>query len=140
MGEVDAARSKKIADADMGNRVYSDRLSTRRHRIHDDPICSGVKGIIHTGAPVKEHIQDLRCGGVRVFRLHDRVAALHKIGPGILLDGLDGAVNKSKIFAVAPALFLVLINQKEAASQGFTIAHVADEADIPLGLSAAFFI
>ena len=76
----------------------------------------------------------------RVFRLHDRVAALHKIGPGILLDGLDGAVNKSKIFAVAPALFLVLINQKEAASQGFTIAHVADEADIPLGLSAAFFI
>ena len=99
-----------------------------------------MKGIVHTGAAVEEHVQDLCRGLVGVLWLNDGIAALQEIGAGVLLHSLDRAVHLSEILAVPVTQLFKLIDKKEAPGQRLPVSHIADKADVSLSLTAAFLI
>ena len=140
MAEVQTAGRDEVRHADMGNGIQTDDPVPGGHGIHYNPVDPGRKGIIHTGAAVEEHIQDLCRGLVRILGLDNRVAALHEVGAGVLLHGLDHAVDLTEILAVSVSQLFKLIDQEEAPGQSLPVAHIADKADIALALAAAFLV
>ena len=140
MSKVHAARGDEVVYPDLGDSIDPDDQVSRSHAVHDNAVYPGFKGLFHTGTAVEEHVQDLRRSLIGILVLHNGVAALHKIGAGILLHRLNRAVDQPKVLTVAPPLLLILINKEKTPGQGFTVAHISYKADIAFGLTAAFLV
>ena len=121
----------------MWDRVYAQHQLFGSHGVQHHPVHPGGEGLVHAGPPVEELVENLRRGFVRVRRLHDGVAALHEISPGVLLHGLHGTQDLGVVGAVALADLLVLENQKEAPGERFSAADLLDEPDVFLALPLA---
>ena len=135
--QVNATGSNEVSHADMWDGVHAQHQLFGRHGVQHHPVHPGGEGFVHAGAPVEELVEDLRRGLVRVRRLHDGVAALHEVSPGVLLHGLHGTQDLGVVGAVALADLLVLENQKEAPCERFSAADLLDEPDVFLALPLA---
>ncbi len=97
-----------------------------------------MKWVVHTGAAVEVHIQDLRHKGVFVLGLDNAVAALGKVGAGVLRRSLERGIDLAVVRIRLPAAHrLILENQKEAAGQRLAAALLPDKADRTLAESTA---
>ena len=132
MAQVNASRRKEVVHTNMWNRIHSNYFFLCRHCIYHYPVYTGGKWFIHTGTAVEEHIQNFRCRLIGVFRLDNTVAALCKIGPGILFSRLKHPVNFGVIIAFIPSGSFVLKNQKEAPCERLPASNVFDKSDIIL--------
>jgi hypothetical protein len=118
--------------ADMRHRVKADDLFLGRHRIDDNPVHAGGKGLVGAGTAIIEHIEHLRCSLVRVFRLHDTVPTLKKIGPCRLFRCLEHPVDLGVIVTLVATDSLILEYKKEAPCERFPAANVLNQFDVIL--------
>ena len=124
----------------MRDQVYADHLALGCHGVNHHPVDALRKRFVHTGSAVEKHIQDLRCGLVRVFGLHNGIAALHEIGAGVLFRRGQHPVDPSVIVRLISADGLILIYQKEAPGKRFSGAHILNKPDIILRRCLALLI
>ena len=115
--EVQTAGGHEVDCLDMGDRVQPDDPLLGRHSVHHHPVQPGGEGVVHAGAAVEVHVEDLRQGGVLVLGLDDAVAALGEVGAGILRRRLERGVDLAVVGAHLPSAGggLVLENEEEPA-------------------------
>ena len=129
MLQVKTTRSNKICCPDLWYRIDADDPFLCRHGVHHNPIEPALEWVIHAGAPVEIHIQDLCHEGVLIPGLHDAVAALGEISACVLGYGLQCSVDFAVVSVrLSPGRF-ILENQKKAAGQRLPASLLPDEAD-----------
>ena len=93
MGQVKPSRGNKVDRPDLGHGIDTYDLVLRGHCVHHHTVEPALECVIHAGAAVKVHVQDLSYKGVLILGLHDAVAALGKVGTGILGSCLERSID-----------------------------------------------
>ena len=93
MAQIEATGRHEIDGPDLWHGIHAHHPLLCRHGIHHHAVEPTLERVFHAGAAVEVHIEDLRHKGVFILGLHDTVAALGEVGPGVLGHRLKGGVD-----------------------------------------------
>ena len=129
MAQIEATGRHEVDCTDLWDWIDSHHSFLGRHGIHHHTVKPTLEGVVHAGAAVEVHVEDLRHKGIFILGLHNAVAALGKVSPGVLRHRLKGCVDLPVVGVRLTAHCLILENQEEPAGQGLPASLLLDEAD-----------